>query len=208
MQNRVTPFGVIKTARWRGALMGNRGILHDDQRELGTSRWRHQHWVCCVTEFRGRHRHVMPLPPERTRWTALFFFDEAVALAAGHRPCGQCRYQDHKRFMAAWQAARLPGVRAGEVDRVLHPSRVTRTRKQVRFQAEATNLPDGTFVVAPSRPQTPALVWQDALWHLSLETDMYRRAELCQTTVTVLTPAPIVDVLRSGYRPLVRVPVD
>ena len=207
LQNRVTPFGEIVSAPWRGALMGNRGILHDDHRRLGVSRWRHQHWVCCVTEFRGRHRHVMPLRPERTRWTALFFWDEAVALAAGHRPCGQCRYRDHKRFMAAWAAAGLPGKRAGDVDRALHPKRVSRTRAQIRFQANPRDLPDGTFLVAPARPRAPMLLWHGDLWHLSLEHQAYLPAGQLPATATVLTPAPIVEVLRHGYRPQVSLPI-
>ena len=91
LQNRVTPFGEITAQPWRGALMGNRGILHDAQGRLGTARWRHNNWVCCVTEFRGRHRAPMPPPGSPTRYTALFFRDEACALAAGHRPCAECR---------------------------------------------------------------------------------------------------------------------
>ena len=107
LQNRVTPFGEIVSAPWRGALMGNRGCLHDGDGHLGVRRWRHQHWVCCLTAFRGRVRDPMPAG----RWTALFFWDEAVALAAGHRPCGQCRYVDYQRFKSAWQDAGLPGSR-------------------------------------------------------------------------------------------------
>lgn len=203
LQNRVTPFGDLVVAPWQGALMGNRGIVHDDERQLGVSRWRHQHWVCCVTEFRGRHRHVMPLPPERTRWTALFFWDEAVALAAGHRPCGQCHYQDHKRFKTSWGAAGLPGARAGEVDRVLHRARVTRTRQQIRFQADPRHLPSGTFIVDPATPLRPLLIWQGSLWHLSLEGQTYMAVDEVPAIATVLTPAPIVEVLRHGYRPQV-----
>ena len=148
----------------------------------------------------------MPLPPERTRWTALFFWDEAVALACGHRPCGQCRYRDHKRFMAAWAAAGLPGERAAEVDRVLHPARVTRTRQQVRFQAIAGDLPDGTFVLQQSDAEAPLLIWNGALWHLALHAETYVPTQLTSDSVTVLTPAPIVEVLRNGYRPQVRLP--
>lgn len=202
LQNRVTPFGDIVAEPWRGALTGNRGILHRDDRTLGVSRWKHRNWVCCVTEFRGRHRHPMPLDPRR--WTALFFWDEAVALAAGHRPCGECRYRDHRRFMEAWAAAGLPGTRAAEVDRVLHPARVTRRREQVRYQARTADLPDGTFVQVAETKRLPMLLWEGALFHLSLADGAYLPAGPPPEEVTVLTPRPTVAVLAAGYRPEVK----
>ncbi|MFW5655779.1 MAG: hypothetical protein ACOCYW_09095, partial [Roseicyclus sp.] len=74
--------------------MVNRGILHDDERRLGTARWRHKAWICCLLSFKGRRR----IPMSRGRYTELFFLDEAVALAAGHRPCAECRRADYNRF--------------------------------------------------------------------------------------------------------------
>ena len=195
LQNRVTPFGEILRQPWRGAFTGNRGCLHDENGALGVRRWRHQNWVCCLTEFRGRHRD--PMPPNR--WTALFFWDEAVALAAGHRPCGECRYRDYKRFMAAWQAAGNEGRGPREVDRHLHRHRVTRKREQVRFTAAAKDVPDGTFVLVPEGEHMPMLVWQGRMWHLSLADETYLEAGPLPAEVVVLTPRPIVEVLRSGY---------
>ena len=202
LQNRVTPFGEIVAEPWRGALTGNRGILHDDDRRLGVSRWKHQNWVCCALAFRGRHRHVMPLAPKR--WTALFFWDEAAALAAGHRPCGECRHRDHRRFMSAWQAADLPGSRAAEVDRVLHAARVTRRREQVRYRARAADLPDGTFVQIGAARKLPMLLCKGALFHLSPGDGGYLAAGPPPDAVTVLTPRPTVAVLAAGYRPMLR----
>lgn len=201
LQNRVTPFGQITRASWRGAFTGNRGCLHDDSGELGVRRWRHQNWVCCVTEFRGRKRE--PMPPNR--WTALFFWDEAVALAAGHRPCGECRYRDYHRYMSAWRAAGLPGDGPREVDKHLHRSRVTRKREQVRYQADPRNLPPGTFIQTAGAQDRPMLIWQDTLWHLSLDEGHYRHAGPLPEQATVLTPRPMVDVLRAGYEPVVRI---
>ena len=66
--------------------MGNRGRLHDNRRRLVTTGWRSRAWLICVLEFRGRHRTIMA----PGHYTELFFLDEAVALAAGHRPCGEC----------------------------------------------------------------------------------------------------------------------
>lgn len=196
-QNRVTPFGEIVRAPWRGQLTGNRGCLHDAAGELGVRRWRHQNWVCCLTAFRGRRRH--PMPPGR--WTALFFWDEAAALAAGHRPCGECRHHDYKRFMAAWAAAGLPGQGPREVDRHLHRHRVTRRRAQVRYRAESSGLPDGTFVMVDGARHMAMLLTGGRIWHLSPEDGGYLAAGPAPEQVTVLTPAPMVEVIRAGYAP-------
>ncbi|MDT8344697.1 MAG: hypothetical protein RQ752_09725 [Thermohalobaculum sp.] len=191
-QNRVLPTGEIVAAAWRGAFTGNRGCLHDAEGRLGAARWRHANWVCCLTEFRGRWRPIMP----PGRWTALFFWDEAVALAAGHRPCGECRRSDYRRFMAAWEAAGLPGAGPVERDRVLHRARVTRDRRQVTHRAEARGLPDGVFVRREGRA---ALLWDGALrpWR---EAGGYDGPQpLPAGTVEVLTPAPVVQALCAGY---------
>src|SRR6202051_1478894 len=88
LQNRVTPFGDIVAIPQRGIFTGNRGIIHDPAtRTLLKRRWATNAWLTCLCEFEGRRRAVMA----RRSWTELFFLDEAVALAAGHRPCFFCR---------------------------------------------------------------------------------------------------------------------
>ncbi|MEM7238218.1 MAG: hypothetical protein AAF501_10395, partial [Pseudomonadota bacterium] len=163
------------------------------------ARWRHKTWVCCVTEFRGRHRLAMPPKGSPTIYTALFFWDEAAAFAAGHRPCGQCRHGDHRRFMAHWSKAGLPGERVGEVDRHLHPHRVTRDRHQVRAEVAAADLPCGTYVLIGARP---AVTDGDRFHFWS--PDGYRAVD-CRIPerVTRLTPGPLVEVFRAGYRPAI-----
>jgi hypothetical protein len=101
LQNRVTPTGEIVAHPGRGLLMGNRGCLHGPDRRLHAARWRSKAWICCVLEWKGVRRD--PMPPGR--WTALFFLDEATALAAGHRPCAYCRRADFAAFAEAWRAA-------------------------------------------------------------------------------------------------------
>jgi hypothetical protein len=185
--------------------MGNRGILHDTHGRLGTARWRHNNWVCCVTEFRGRHRAPMPPPGSPTRYTALFFWDEACALAAGHRPCGECRNADWRRFKKAWAAAGLPGEKAAEIDRVLHTARVTRTRQQVTHAADLATLPDGVFLTLPDAPDAPVLKWRGQLWRWSPEG--YSDAGHSHSgTVRVLTPAPTVAAISAGYAPTAALP--
>ena len=121
LQNRVYPTGEIVADPARGLMMGNRGCLHGQGRELGVTRWRSKLWICCVLDWKDVRRD--PMPPGR--WTALFFLDEATALAAGHRPCAYCRRGDYLDFAEAWQAARaLPArPRAAEMDRLLHAER-------------------------------------------------------------------------------------
>jgi hypothetical protein len=151
LQNRVTPQGEIVSTPARGLLMGNRGILHNDERRLGTARWQHPHWVACRIEFRGRRQEVM----RPGAYTQLFFLDEAVALAAGHRPCAHCRRTDYEAFVTAWMAAggRSSRPRAAEIDWQLHRERVdSLTRRQVTHPAALDALPDGVFITLPGKP--------------------------------------------------------
>src|SRR5690349_19929351 len=96
LQNRVTPAGDIIATSARGTFMGNRGILHDDSRQIVRTS-RNSMWLICLLEFNGRKRTVM----SPGNYTELFFLDEAVALAAGHRPCGECRRTHYRQYIAA-----------------------------------------------------------------------------------------------------------
>src|SRR5436309_13030535 len=118
-RNRVTPFGEIVAVAARGTLMGNRGVLHNAERSIVRDS-QTRRWIACRLEFRGRHREVMT----PGRWTELFFLDEATALAAGHRPCAECRNADYKVFQAAWQRG-VPAVEAtaDAMDALLHDER-------------------------------------------------------------------------------------
>lgn len=197
LQNRVLPDGSIVAHPGRGLLTGNRGILHDSARQLGNRRWTSALWIACALEFKGWKR--VPMTPGT--WTELFFLDEAVAFAAGHRPCAECRRADYNRFRAAWAAAGLPEAkRASDMDRQLHDARLTPDRKaQRRHEAELTNLPDGAFVEGPGG--VPCLWHKRALYPYT--PDGYRAPlPLPVGPVSVLTPAPIVRVLAAGYAPM------
>ncbi|MDX2381300.1 MAG: hypothetical protein QNM02_16255, partial [Acidimicrobiia bacterium] len=96
LQNRVDPWGDLHTESARGMFTGNRGCLVDDAERL-VRHHRGSLWITCRTTYRGwRH----PLTAPRT-WTPLFFLDDAVALAAGHRPCGLCRRTDYLAYRQA-----------------------------------------------------------------------------------------------------------
>ena len=199
LQNRVTPLGEIIATSARGTLMGNRGILHGDDQTLGAARWRHQNWVTCALSFGGRKRTLMA----PGKYTELFFLDEAVALAAGHRPCGECRHDDFRRFVGCWYDAHGGDAapRAGEIDRGLHRARVhSRSREQIRFSAPLDAMPDGSFVrIGPD--QTPWLVRADRLFPYAPEGYGRSRQRPLGIEVEVLTPRPTVAVLQAGYVP-------
>ncbi|MDG3040752.1 hypothetical protein [Roseicyclus marinus] len=194
LQNRVLPTGEIVTDPARGLFTGNRGILHTPDQRLGPRRWTHPHWlICTLTHPRGTYHGPMP----DRRWTALFFLDEAVALAAGHRPCAECRRDAFTRFRAAWATAFGTLPRAPQIDARLHPVRVSRTRAQIRHQAAARDLPDGCFLLLQGR----AHLLSGA--HLLPFTPSGYGApfDRPEGTVTVLTPRPTLAVLAAGYRP-------
>ncbi len=199
LQNRVTPTGEIVAVMARGQFMGNRGILHDDRRRLGRSRWKHKAWIICVLCFRGRKR--VPMTPHR--YTELFFFDEAVAIAAGHRPCYECRRRAYRDWCAAWQAGHglADPPRAGEMDSQLHTERVERrTRRQRRWSAPLDALPDGTYLLAGEHPH---LWWRVRLFRWSPDGYLAARQQPSGAEATVLTPPAAVAALRGGYRPMV-----
>jgi hypothetical protein len=152
LQNRVTPAGEIVADPARGLFMGNRGILHDDAQRLGRVRWRHKSWITCLLDFKGRQRTIM----SPRRYTELFFLDEAVALAAGHRPCAECRRCRFSAFLDAWVAGTghdVPPPKAPALDAALHAARLEPgTRRQRTYQVELAALPDGVFIRLEDAP--------------------------------------------------------
>lgn len=172
---------------------GNRGNLTFENGRLGTRRWKHQAWIICDLEHpRGRIHELMP---ERA-WTPLFFLDEAVALAAGHRPCAYCRPEAYRTFKSAWCEAHGPAGHA-EIDRDLHQTRVGPDRHQIRHRQRAEALPNGSFVLWQGQPQ---LVWQGQLY--AFRRERYGRAQpLPGAVVDVLTPEPCIAALKAGFLP-------
>jgi len=195
LQNRVDPFGNIFRTFARGTMMGNRGgVVHNADREI-VRRYKSRRWIACVLDFRGRHRIVMSL----NRYTELFFLDEAVAFAAGHRPCAECRRERYNAFKGAWQRAhrhnKLPF--ADEMDREIHPARIANGEK-ITYEAALNSLPDGCFVQVEG---CAYLVRGDALLLWTPEGYTGRDEMPKESIVTVLTPEPIVGCLQQGYMP-------
>ena len=189
LQNRVDPFGGLFTDPARGLLMGNRGgRLHDEHRKLGARRWTSKQWICCRLEFNNRHRKVWG-----DSYSELFFLDEVAALAAGHRPCFECR-----RKVAQVFAALFPGgPRAADMDRILHGERLDGKFKRLHWR-KIEGLPDGTTIVVDGSPV--ALRGKRLLrWTPRGYNGTIRRPR--GVDVAVLTPPSIIAVLKRGYRP-------
>jgi hypothetical protein len=194
MQNRVTPLGDIVAIELRGAWLGNRGILHEGRSVVRFHR--SQLWIVCALQHRGWR-----LPQwQPGHFTVLFFHDEAVALAAGHRPCALCRrtaYEDYRRAWAAGLDTAVPPAK--EIDRRLHGERLVRgTHRRRLHRASWPALPAGTFVVLDGRP---VLVLDDTVVPWTVEGYGRRRARPARGPVEVVTPPSTVAALTAGYRP-------
>jgi hypothetical protein len=194
LQNRVTPFSQLRAVPERGMFMGNRGVLHDDdQRIVRFSQGRR--WIICLTAFKDRRRPLM-VPGN---YTELFFMDEATALAAGHRPCHECRRADAVRFREAWASAAGsdPGTGLVELDRLLHEERLESRGVMRRWTSDGAALPDGTMVAIDG---AALLVQGGALRPWS--PDRYGAPRPLPQTVEVLTPRSIVGAISAGYAPV------
>jgi hypothetical protein len=197
-QNRITPFGEIVAVSERGTMMGNRGVLHD---KAGCIRrpWQVKRWILCRLEFRGRQRVIMA--PDR--YTELFFLDEATGLAAGHRPCFECRRRSFESFAGLWAQGNLDAGRptASRIDERLHADRVGPGRSKRTFRAALAELPDGVFVTDVEGVNGVHLLWESRLLAWSAGGYTASRSTPRHGEVTVLTPKSTMKVIRAGYVP-------
>jgi hypothetical protein len=202
LQNRVNPFGVIFRSPARGTLMGNRGgAIHNDRREI-VRQFKSQRWIACLLEFKGIRRTLM----SPHLYTELFFLDEAVAFAAGHRPCAECRRERFIDFKNSWKRSddadpRAP-LLAPEIDLELHRSRMDRRGGRVTYEADLQSLPNGCFVKIE---ESAYLIWGDALFLWTPEGYAKKEGRPNRLTVTVLTPKPIVQCFQRGLEPATHV---
>ena len=193
LQNRVDPFGELIATPARGTMFGNRGgKFHRDDRTLGKRRWASRQWICCVLSFKNRRHNVWG-----PGYTDLFFLDEVTALAAGHRPCFECRRADAKVFAEFWGKAKgIATPRAPEMDVVLQKERLDGRSKRTHERAFA-DLPDAACVtmdgVAFALRGSQLLRWS--------ENGYAEKIARPRGRASVLTPPSIVGVLTAGYRP-------
>ena len=203
LQNRVAPAGELMAVAARGLMMGNRGgQFHKPDRTLGKRRWASKQWICCRLAFKERRRVVMT----PGLYTELFFLDEVTALAAGHRPCFECRRDDAMLFARLWaQSEGRPGrATAGEMDEVLHAERLTETGDKRTDRARLTRLPAGSFFLWREQPCVLASL-RDGLPHCALwRPEGYAPLPNPpgeEAEVDVLTPPSIRRVMNQGYWP-------
>jgi hypothetical protein len=195
MRNRVTPTGDIVASDLRGAWLGNRGILH-----RGTEIVRFHGgdlWIYCVLTYKDWR-----LP----QWadghcTILFFHDEAVALAAGHRPCALCQRARYNEYRDAWVAGTGADHRppAKDIDRRLHGERIVRgTHRRRLHPALWTDLPTGAFVLVGD---SPALVVDDHLVPWTTTGYGSPRPRPATGTADVITPPSSLAAILAGFQP-------
>lgn len=197
LQNRVTPLGEIIATPERGLVYGNRGCLHDDRGAL-RRQYATQRWIACRLAFRGRRRSPLRAPG---RYTELFFLDEVTALAAGHRPCAECRRADYSQLTELWSSLHPDQHGADAIDAQLHAERLEPSSRQRRLhRASHSDLPDGTFVLDHGRPH---LVLGSRLiaWSPGGYTTAATRP--ARGEAAVLTPPSLVALLARGWDPLV-----
>jgi hypothetical protein len=203
-RNRLDPWGDLWAVADRGRFTGNRGCVVDESEQVvrhhaGTL------WIICVLRYRD---HRSPLAAPR-RWTPLFFLDDAVALAAGHRPCAQCRRDDYRDYRDAVTASILAPapLRSTELDARLNRERLRRGRglhraaDRITWSVPYRELPDATVVLTADR--TPSLVYGDQLRPFSFGGWGPPTSRPTSGTAIVLTPPTSLAALVFGFEPVV-----
>lgn len=193
LQNRVTPDMQIVRNNWRGDFMGNRGgrIHNPETKTLLKRKWASKRWIICVTEFKERQRKIMG-----NSYTELFFLDEVSALAAGHRPCFECRREHAKAFGDAWVKVhgKPKGSLADAMDRQLHQERLG---ENSLLNSEALErLPNAAMIkinaTCFAKKNASFFIWSG---------EGYSKSQLPEGKMFLLTPPSILEVLSNGYEP-------
>jgi len=198
LANRVDPWGGLFAGAERGLWLGNRGgRFHDPESRLARARpYAAKAWICCRLSFKDRRRAVWG-----RGYTELFFADEVSALAAGHRPCFECRRADALAFAAAWGRARgAPPPKAPAMDAVLHAERI---EPRPGYGKRLHRSPGGTL------PTGAMILLDGAAWGCGaggLRAWSYAGFGPVQGPrpvgeVQLLTPPSVVAALSAGYRP-------
>jgi hypothetical protein len=202
-RNRVDPWGDLHAVSERGMFTGNRGCLVDDHGEV-VRHHRGRLWIACETDYRD-WRAPLARPG---RWTPIFFLDDAVALAAGHRPCGLCRrdaYQSYREAVGRAVSSRRP-IGAEDLNRRLASERLRpgrgldRARDRILWTSTIAALPVGTVIVHKSRG--PQLLLEDRLLSFTFAGWEQPRPRPTSGEVSVLTPPTSVAAVRHGFEPV------
>jgi hypothetical protein len=200
--NRVDPFGDLHSVHDRGMFTGNRGCLVDEAGRI-VRHHRGPLWITCVTSYRDWKS---PLD-QPGHWTPLFFLDDAVALAAGHRPCGLCRRDNYRSYRDATQlgSGLSHPPSATDLNRMLASERLRRGSGLHRggdrktWIADISLLPDGTVIL--DEGSRPVLVSGKQLFSFDFGGWRLLGDRPGRETVVVLTPPTSTRALSHGYVP-------
>lgn len=197
LPNRVRPDGTLFADPARGLFLGNRGgRFHDPAaRALPRRIQASRQWICCVLTFKQRRREVWS-----RGYTELFFCDEVTALAAGHRPCMECRREDALAYRDA--LSRGIGLRHvplfPEIDALLDRQRRDGRSKRLHL-LPALTLPDGAMILDEEGAGFLALRGSHA--HPWLPSGYGPPRPRPTGKVTTLTPPATLSALAEGYAP-------
>ncbi len=199
LQNRVNPMGELEAVRSRGSFLGNRGIIHNEEKEI-VSPFKIKGWVTCQLEFKGRKRELMA----KGRYTELFFLDEATAFSAGHRPCAECRRPRYKEFKKKWLEANKnlltdDSISIANIDKIIHQDRINKKQK-VTYQEKMNLLPKGTMIQIDS---IDYLIWNNKIFKWTFEGYETTNINIRNIEVIVLTPKSYVEMFKKGFVPTV-----
>jgi len=202
LQNRVDPAGEPHAVSARGMFTGNRGAIHDPEtKSLTGRRWTTKAWIICRCDFKNRKRAVFGRNARSggAGWTNLFFADEVTALAAGHRPCFECRRAEAVAFSDAFARGQgLSAIKASEIDDILHGQRLAAgNTPQLLGATEITKLPDGTIIIENGR-FLGKLANGFRLWSF----EGYGANVPAPRSAALVTPLATVSALRNGYQPV------
>ncbi len=191
LRNRVDPFGALHAVAARGTLMGNRGgRFHTATQTLTARRFVSRRWIACLCDFKSRHRDVWG-----ASYTELFFLDEVTALAAGHRPCFECRRVEAQAFAQAFGGG--VAMTADAMDRILDAERREgRGKRLSRSPIDA--LPNGAMIESGG---AAFAVYGEALLPWRFEGYDAAASRSRAGGVNVLTPPSILRALLRGYKP-------
>lgn len=204
LQNRVDPNGVIHAVGARGLFTGNRGVIHDPgSRSLLRRRWTTKAWIICDCGYKGRKRDVFGRNTKTggAGWTNLFFLDEVTALAAGHRPCFECRREKASEFADCFaRAFDIARPKVADMDERLHAERLAAGGPvEMTGPDEIAGLPEGAMLFAGetffAKKDNTLRSWSFSGYRDPAPSDL-ARPRFCRAT-----PSTTIAVLRAGYRP-------
>lgn len=202
LPNRVAPDGALEASPARGLLMGNRGGRFHRGAAVPGRPWASRQWIVCALDFKdraGAFRAAGRRVWGAERYTELFFCDEVTALAAGHRPCMECRRAANLAYRDAARAGGAFAARPScpELDARLDAERLEGRAKRLH-RARMESLPDAAMVAIAGRffavRGNGLLPWS----HAGYGAPVARSGG----EVAVLTPPASLAALRGGYAPL------